>query len=179
MAALAIAGGLFLSLPAMAVAQQPAKPRPGDSILPQALLDQHAADPLCSPLDELVHSGDRQVHQLGEGISLYMIPCMAGAYNFSHALYLSNPFSESFQRLLFVDFNDRYGWMGADQLVGAAFDPATLTLTSFYKGRGLADCGTSGIWVWDQYAFRLEAFHAQSECDGTIEPDDFPQVWPN
>ena len=69
--------------------------------------------------------------------------------------------------------------IGADQLFGAYFDPETLTLSSFFKGRGLGDCGTAGIWRWDEFAFRLEAFYAKSECDGTIELGDFPQIWPN
>jgi hypothetical protein len=147
--------------------------------IPAGLLAQHIATPsICEPIDELVHGDDWQMYQLTEGRILYMIPCAAGAYNFSYMFYVGTPGHDTYERLLFVDYYGPYGWMGVDQLYNPTFDPGTLTLRSFYKGRGLADCGTSGVWQWVQYGFRLRAFYAQDECNGTIEPGDFPQVWP-
>lgn len=147
--------------------------------LPAQLLAQHrAAQSICEPIDELVHGTDWRVRTLTNDFVLYMVPCAAGAYNFSHVLYVGYAGSDLYSRLLLVDFTDRYGWVGVDQLYGVAFDEQTLTLTSHYKGRGLGDCGTAGSWVWDEYAFRLEAFFAKGECDGIGEPGDFPQIWP-
>ncbi len=159
---------------APALAQSPGLP----TELPPTLLAQHADEPMCEPLDELVHGDDWTVYRLANGFVLYMVPCAAGAYNFSYTFYVGNEGQDTYSRLLFADYYGPYGWMGVDQLFNPTFDDSTLTLTSFYKGRGLADCGTSGVWQWVDYGFRLLAFYAQDECDGTIEPGMFPQVWP-
>lgn len=171
-------GVAFLVASTMTGAAQSAKGNAPANALPPALLAQHALEQICQPLDELVHGEDWEIHHLTEDFVLYMVPCAAGAYNFSYSFYVGTAGQESYARLLFVNYYGPYGWTGVDQLFNPFFDETTLTLTSFYKGRGLADCGTSGVWRWDQYAFALEAFYAQDECDGTIEPGDFPQVWP-
>lgn len=147
--------------------------------LPPELLDRHARQSSCDPLQNLVHGDDWEIHPLTEGHILYMVPCFSGAYNFSYQLYVGRAGSDDFERLLFVDYIDRFGWIGADQLVGAFFNPESLTLSSYYKGRGLGDCGTSGVWRWDEYGFRMVEFAAKSECDGTVDPGGFPQIWPN
>ncbi len=146
--------------------------------LPPTLLAQHAEDEMCEPLDQLAHGEDWEIHPLTNGFTLYMVPCAAGAYNFSYAFYVGNDGQDTYAHQLFVDYYGPYGWMGVDQLFNPTFDPETLTLHSFYKLRGLADCGSSGVWQWVEYGFRLRAFYAQDECNGTIEPGDFPQVWP-
>lgn len=167
-----------LSAGALAVASLAAGPAAAQSELPDALVARHAAEPMCQPRDELPHGEEWEIHPLTDGFVLYMVPCAAGAYNLSYMFYVGPDDREAYARQLFVDFSGRYGWTGTDQLFNPAFDGETLTLTSFYKGRGLADCGTSGVWRWDQYAFALQAFYAQDECNGTVEPGDFPQVWP-
>ena len=170
----AFAVAALLAQPAVA---QEVKPPPLPADLPDALLAKHAAgDSYCEPLDELVHGDDWRIYALTEGYVLYMVPCAAGAYNFSHMLYVGWGRSESYSRLLFADYFGLHGWGGVDQLYGAEFDPVTLQLTSFYKLRGIGDCGTAGVWVWDRYAFRMKAFFARHVCEG--EPGDFPQVWP-
>lgn len=155
-----------------------AQKTPPPAGLPPALLAQHAAGDYCEPLDDLVHGQDWQSYRLPNDTTLYMVPCAAGAYNFSYMLYTSSGGSDYYVRLLFVDYFDEYGWMGTDQLFGAYFDPGTLTLTSFYKLRGLGDCGTSGVWRWREYGFALLEFYAKSECDGEGELGEFPQVFP-
>ncbi len=147
--------------------------------MPAALLAYHnAGQSICEPIDELAHGTDWRAYTLTNDFTLYLVPCAAGAYNFSHMLYVSYDVSDLYSRLLFVDFTDRYGWAGVDQLYGVTFDAQTLTLTSHYKGRRIDDCGTAGVWRWDDYSFRLEAFFAKSDCDGLGEPGDFPQIWP-
>lgn len=63
------------------------------------------------------------------------------------------------------------------QLVNYGFDAETQQVSSFSKGRGLGDCGTSGLWQWDGFAFRLVEFRAKEDCDGG-DPGDFPLVYP-
>ena len=58
-------------------------------------------------------------------------------------------------------------------MVEASFDPASGTLSSGSKGRGLADCGSSEEWVWSGGAFRLKSLNHQEQCGGTSAGD-----WP-
>ena len=58
-------------------------------------------------------------------------------------------------------------------MVDPEFDPATGTLTTVSKGRGMGDCGSSETWVWSGGAFRLKSLSYQDQCGGT-EPGDWP-----
>ena len=61
-------------------------------------------------------------------------------------------------------------------MVDPNFNPATGTLSTASKGRGLADCGSSESWVWSGGAFRLEALSYQDQCGGTA-PGDWPTLF--
>ena len=61
-------------------------------------------------------------------------------------------------------------------MVDPEFDPASGTLSSVSKGRGLADCGSSETWVWNAGAFRMKALEYQGMCGGT-DPGDWPPLF--
>lgn len=61
-------------------------------------------------------------------------------------------------------------------MVDPEFDPATGTLFSSSKGRGLADCGLSEAWVWSKGAFRLTSLNYQAQCGGAA-PGDWPPLF--
>ncbi len=61
-------------------------------------------------------------------------------------------------------------------MVDPTFDPATGTLATTSKGRGLADCGSNESWVWSDGGFRLKALDYQDLCGGT-EPGDWPPLY--
>jgi hypothetical protein len=46
------------------------------------------------------------------------------------------------------------------------FDHEEKTLSSFAKGRGMADCGTIAEWKWTGWHFSLQQVWAKPECDG-------------
>ncbi|WP_299343956.1 DUF1176 domain-containing protein [uncultured Maritalea sp.] len=148
--------------------------------LPNEIIAKHAKNENCDPLTELVHGEDWQVHQVNNSTLLYMVPCSAGAYNFSYAFYRQSVDNGDISKLLFVDYWDSLGWTGTDVLFNAGFDPQTRILTSYYKGRGLGDCGTAGEWQWQEYGFKMLKFFAKSECDGYADDADmsFPQIFP-
>ncbi len=164
---------------AMAVVSVGSTSGQGVDELPHGLLDQHAAYPVCVPLEELPHADDIRIHALDERYTLYMIPCLVRGENYAHAIYAGRQYVDVYPRLLFVDYPPGAGWVGTQYLFGAEFDEETLTLTSLYAARPTADCGTSGAWVWDRVGFRLEAFYVQYPCDFSIEPGDFPRIWPS
>ena len=56
------------------------------------------------------------------------------------------------------------------------FDPKTMTLSTFSKGRGIGDCGSREEWVWDGKAFRLALLKIMPHCKG-IPLDDWPVLY--
>ena len=108
-----------------------------------------------------------EVHALGGGTTLVMLPCSSGAYNLSSAL--------------FVIRGDAVEVAKADVPTGfgptpAAAEDATTSvvngawkngeLTSYAKGRGLGDCGVMQTLVWDGTRFRLSEQSEMGECRG-------------
>jgi hypothetical protein len=57
-----------------------------------------------------------------------------------------------------------------------AFDPATGTLSTVAKGRGLADCGQSASWVWFHGGFQLTNLSYLDPCGGA-NPGDWPDLY--
>ena len=103
---------------------------------------------------------------LGGGKTLALIPCGAGAYNFSSA-----PFIIAAGKAVPARFDQKPGWTGdgdAPTLVNADFDAKTGQLGSYAKGRGIGDCGSSEAYVWDGAMFRLVEAHSMGECRGSI-----------
>lgn len=148
--------------------------------IPDQILSKHAKNENCDALEDLIHGSDWQVHQVNNATLMFMLPCSAGAYNFSYAFYTQSVEYDGVTQLLFADFWDSLGWTGTDILFNAGYDPQTRTLTSYYKGRGLGDCGTSGEWQWQEYGFKMLKFFAKSECNGYVDDADlsFPQIFP-
>lgn len=148
--------------------------------LPAEIFEIHAKQENCEPPAELVHGDDWQVYQVNNDTLLFMLPCSAGAYNFSYMFYTQSFEYPGISKLLFADYSDSVGWTGTDMLVNPSYEPETKTLYSFYKGRGLGDCGTSGEWQWQDYGFKMLKFYAKSECDGFEDDEEieFPQIFP-
>lgn len=65
---------------------------------------------------------------------------------------------------------------GAALQGSVGYDPATGTLSYFYKQRGLGDCGAGAAWVFDGKAFQLSEFHIMSRCTG-VAYGDWPSLW--
>ena len=58
----------------------------------------------------------------------------------------------------------------------SSFNPKTLTLTTFSKGRGIGDCGTEENWVFDGKTFRLAELKVMADCRGVLS-EDWPVVF--
>jgi len=110
--------------------------------------------------------------RLGANTVLWSVPCGAGAYNFINAYFTTTPQGTNPRRVTFPTAS------GAreDQLVNAAYDPATRVLDAFNKGRGLGDCGMADSWTWTGQAFVLKSSSEMSECWG-VPSDYWPASW--
>lgn len=147
--------------------------------IPQALLDRHAGDPECEPFEALANGRDFEAARLDDNHAIYFIPCWSAAYNFGWKAYVAYAF-ESFALQYFAEFSDELGWRGTPWLVNYWFDAATGELGTYNKARGPGDCGSSGLWRWQGYAFRLVEFRAAA-CSDDIGPEaelgEFPLVY--
>lgn len=113
---------------------------------------------------------------LGE-YSLVQLNCYSGAYNFGSSWFLVSA-DGKVQALRFpVPASDGNGRMETtDDLVNAGFDANNGILNSFSKGRGIADCGSSGRWAWDGRSFQLIHYQLMGECRGVVS-DLWPVLW--
>ncbi len=145
-------------------------------MVPPALVEAHRADEACEPFEELSASGrDSIVAVLDEEHAIAMLPCWEGAYNFAATIYHLK--GATFSREYFAEYSDEQSWFAAAALVNASIDPETKKLVTFDKGRGPGDCGSTGRWAWTGDGFRLEEYRYQAECDGSVEPGNFPVLF--
>lgn len=147
--------------------------------IPLALLNRHRADPECLPFEELANGRDFVVGDLGEGQTLYLIPCQSGAYNFAQKVYVGSS-DDDFEPQFFADYQADVGWLGTPYVWNADFDPETRTIHAFAKARGIGDCGTIGTWQWNGYLFQLTEMRARA-CSDDIDPEaempEFPIIY--
>lgn len=99
---------------------------------------------------------DVETYALGRGKTLALLPCGAGAYNYSTVAFVLA--GGKAVRAVFDDGND-------GMLVNAGFDKGTLS--TYNKGRGVGDCGESQAYVWDGTRFRLTEARSMRECRGS------------
>lgn len=138
---------------------------------------------LCGSIsDELFRFGGGFSAKIDEGSTLVALPCGApGAYNQSYSFFrqdsngimpLSLPVIEQ-DGPSTTDLAWNIGWSQSDK-----------TLTAFFKGRGLGDCGTYHEWKaktdGEGVRFVLLEERSKGECDGNYAggPQNWPRDWP-
>ncbi len=133
--------------------------------LSSAQLDQLWTQSDCAESYETESQPEVGRHALGGGATLVLVPCGAGAYNFS-----SVPYVIKAGKAQIAAFDSQPGWTGdgPPMLVNAGFDARTGELGSYAKGRGIGDCGSSETYVWEGYWFRLSLSGVMGVCRGSI-----------
>jgi hypothetical protein len=116
---------------------------------------------------------------LGNSLQLVEVRCWRGPYNYSGIFFAVDAKAPEKARLLKFQDWDGKQFVTAIPLMGTEYDPKTQTLSSFYKGRGVGDCGSVGEWQWRGPDFRMVRFFAKEKCDGKLfEPGPRWQVFP-
>ncbi len=118
--------------------------------------------------DEMRDASPPELHRLSKTETLVLVPCGAGAYNFSAVPVIATgiPGRRSFR---YAAFDYQPGWSenaAHPVLVNASWTPEKSALESYAKGRGIGDCGSSESYVWDGNRFRLVSASAMGECRG-------------
>ena len=118
--------------------------------------------------DEMRDASPPELYRLSRTETLVLVPCGAGAYNFSAVPVIATgiPGRRSFR---YASFDYKPGWSenaAKPMLINASWTPESASLESYAKGRGLGDCGSSESYVWDGVRFRLVSASAMGECRG-------------
>lgn len=116
------------------------------------------------------------VSSLDDENSVAVIPCAAHAYNVTFNVYVIDQETKVAKRQQWAVYSGFTGWIGTDRLTNVNFDQQTKELFMVHKGRGVGDCGMTGLWKWGEYGFKMVSFHAKDDCDG--KDDDWPQIFP-
>ncbi len=188
----AVAGPIESALPKSCAEGPPLPPQ-------NALLERARAKFLASRLDSCQpDDGDEpQVHDISFRYSsdtddeperkatLFRFYCSRGAYNEVHVYYLANDIGD-LRELQFAEpeldihYQDGdsdkkveninvIGFNTVDSLVNSDYDPATKTISSWSKWRGVGDASSSGKWIFRNGNFALVRYDVDASYDGEIE----------
>lgn len=146
----------------------------------QAGLPKHAPKSLIKSVSDCdfdASSGepDDTIARLAPGVVLWGPECEMAAYNETSVFFIGDEHAGHLKRVIFPEAPG-VGQPTDDLLMNVGFDAPTQTLSSFSKGRGIADCGSTEAWVWDGKAFQLAREETMPECRGVV-PDDWPSLF--
>jgi hypothetical protein len=109
--------------------------------------------------------------RLDDRTNLVLIRCWLGAYNGSSLVLVGRASNGSDLQPARFDYNASAGEENGPTAApeGAYWSEETGRLASFFKGRGLGDCGAGQDWAWDGQRFRLIRAEAMGECRGSTD----------
>jgi len=151
---------------------------PVPATAPPRTLTVSAATKLIGPdnafCDYAIGPVEPEAHRLDATHSLALVshPCGNGAYNlFSSAFIVDEQ-----GRATPARFDAPPGIAEEDNgdIINGDWDAKAHRLTTYGKGRGIGDCGTTQSFAWDGTGFRLADQSAMGECRGSI---DYIPVW--
>ncbi|HWF76307.1 MAG TPA: DUF1176 domain-containing protein [Caulobacteraceae bacterium] len=117
------------------------------------------------------------IARLAPGVVLWGPECNSGAYNQVNDFFLGDEHAGQLRPVKFPEAaGASEGTGSSDALMNVGYDPKTQTLSSFSKGRGIADCGATETWVWDGKAFQMASSATMPACRG-VPPDDWPTLF--
>ena len=114
---------------------------------------------------------EAEVVALGGGRTLVLLACGSGAYNVTHVPFVASRAGREIRiepAPFDVGLEPIEDEMGNRMLVNASWDPGTMTISDFSKGRGLGDCGSRSSYGWDGSRFRLLDREEMPECRGSV-----------
>lgn len=117
---------------------------------------------------------EEAAYALDARTALVFLPCIQGAYQGSSDVFIAPRTGGGAPEP--VKLSDAEGGASDALLFEPNFDPATGTLSTFGKGRGLTDCGFRAEWIWDDQAFRMSSAARQETCGG-VAPGDWPTLY--
>ncbi len=153
--------------------------------LPEAIRAHFAEGGDCADTDPSMFNGNAMSHAIDEDTTIYVMPCgSSGAYNVPYAAYVDA--YDMIAPLAFPTMVDGAP-SATPQAFNLAYDWEKKSFSSFFKGRGIGDCGTYSQWrlaegaMGPQLVLVEETFRdcpeQFSETD-EIDPGSWPKTWP-
>ena len=118
---------------------------------------------------------DDTIARLVPGVVLWGPECEMAAYNETSVFFIGDEHAGHLKRVVFPEAPGA-GQASGDILMNVGFDAPGQTLSSFSKGRGIADCGSTERWVWDGKGFQMAHEEIMTECR-RVPPDDWPVLF--
>ena len=108
---------------------------------------------------------------------LYVMGCDLYAYNSMGKAYIFNATYKSVTPVSVADVTGDGSIFATSDLMGVGYEPETLTLSTWQKGRGIGDCGSAISYTYDSRfeKFMLTEARVKDQCDG--EETDWPIVY--
>jgi hypothetical protein len=180
-------GAIIAVGPKMATARKPVVPvisakkiQPSDILPDTAALVALSESSACAA--ERFGPTEDAAYSLGTGPdgaqALVLLNCGSGAYNFSVGAYVGTRDAKG--KWSFAPAKSDYPGStlseksGVMLLVNSEWNSATQSISSYAKGRGIGDCGSSESYVWDGSMFRLTGAASMDKCRGSL---DWIRVW--
>lgn len=145
-----------------------------------AFTDEQAT---CGGIDEsMLPNLGGFVRHYGENEAIYVVPCGGpGAYNIPYVIYYQ--IENAYEPVQFPIMADE-GPSVMSTGYNLDYDEKTDTMTSFFKGRGLGDCGSFYKWKLAEggmgRSLVLLKQTDKGDCDGQYGdgPESWPAAWP-
>ena len=98
----------------------------------------------------------------------YLLGCNNYAYNFMGKGYIYSPIYKTVTLVSVADIAGDGSISATSDLMGFEYVPATLTLSTFQKGRGMGDCGSASSYLYNPNLekFTLLEARVKDQCDG-------------
>lgn len=124
--------------------------------------------------EEQANPAEGEAYALNASEALVLIRISCAAYNCEYAVFRTPRDNPSEARPLDVEILPLGHPIGFSGHVW--FDQKTGVLNTYFKARGLADCGDSESWQFDGKHFQLQSYAYMGRCTGG-RPDHWPIVW--
>ncbi len=110
---------------------------------------------------------------------IYVMPCGSpGAYNLPYVLLIHDTELKQARRLYFPVMGQE-GPTLMDTAYNVNWDDKKSTLSAFFKGRGIGDCGLRHTWRWQGgYYSSLELVEEFRKDNCDERHDNWPRLWP-
>lgn len=161
---------LILSSTALAV--DPLEP------LPESIANKHVA--IMGDACDLESPRATEIHELGMGYKLFIVPCIIGAYQLSARVYIADEKEQNISQVMVLEYNEISKSIVPNlDLVNPEYSRKTGILSTMAKGRGMGDCGQSSKTKITRTPYGMEVHtlqvNAKPDCDGKMK--DWPSVF--
>ncbi|RFB98534.1 hypothetical protein B5K08_02405 [Rhizobium leguminosarum bv. trifolii] len=158
------------------VAERTTDGGPPPEVLPEAILREmiRQSAGYCDEDGSGPDTDAKNMVRLGPGLVLASVRCFSGAYNFARAYFLIEEGTKPvvrpalFPRPVEQKVEEDRELTPDNVLWNANFGPDSTEISHFSKGRGIADCGETGVWRWDGRAFQTVLLTEMNSCSGVM-----------